>query len=185
MRIPNEQDVSPGHSLQGELFEEDRYTYRIFCTSLRGKPHKITAQYDKRADAENLIGEAKREGLDAIPSAKFKNNYAYFQIVLMAYNLWRYYKILAQKSTRVPTSKEPDLLTGIQDNTIRIARLRLLLIAAKLAFHNNRDKVKFSIHDTRTPSMQRFLRFLDNARAKVHPWMQSTLGPCRFLLSTP
>ena len=183
MRIPNEQSASPGQPLQGELFEEDRYTYRIFCTNLWGKPHKITARYDKRADAENLIGEAKREGLDAIPSAKFKNNNAYFQIVLMAYNLWRYYKMLAQKSTQEPASKEPDLLTGIQDNTIRIARLKLLLIAAKLAFHNNRDQVKFSIYDTRTPSMQRFLRFLDNARARVRPWVQGTLWPCRFSLN--
>jgi hypothetical protein len=180
MRIPKEQSVTPAQPLQGELFEEDRYTYRIFCTDLWGKPHKIIAQYDKRADAENLIGEAKREGLDAIPSAKFKNNYAYFQIVLLAYNLWRYYKMLAHKSTQESTTRKPDLLEGIQDNTIRIARLKLLLIAAKLAFHDNREKVKFSIYDTRTPSMHRFLRFLDNARAKARPWIQSTLWACRF-----
>jgi len=180
MRIPKEQSAPPTQPLQGELFEEDRYTYRVFCTNLRGKPHKITAQYDKRADAENLIGEAKREGLDAIPSAKFKNNYAYFQIVMLAYNVWRYYKLLAQRSTQDVASEEPNLLGGIQDNTIRIARLKLLLIAAKLAFHNNREQVKFSVHDTRTPSMQRFLRFLDNARAKARPWMQQSLWPCRF-----
>jgi hypothetical protein len=180
MRIPKEQSASPMQPLQGELFEEDQYTYRVFCTDLRGKPHKIIAQYDKRADAENLIGEAKREGLDAIPSAKFKNNYAYFQIVMLAYNLWRYYKILAQRSTQELASEEPNLLGGIQDNTIRIARLKLLLIAAKLAFHNNREQVKFSVHDTRTPSMQRFLRFLDNARAKARPWVQRSLWPCRF-----
>jgi hypothetical protein len=159
---------------------EDRYTYRVFCTNLKGKPHKIIANYDKRADAENLIGEAKREGLDAIPSAKFKNNYAYFQIVMLAYNIWRYYKILAQRSTQEVASEEPNLLEGIQDNTIRIASLKLLLIAAKLAFHNNREQVKFSIHDSRTPSMQRFLRFLDNARAKARPWIQQSLWPCRF-----
>jgi hypothetical protein len=35
-------------------------------------------------------------------SSKFKNNYAYFQIVLLAYNLWRYYKLLAQKSNQEP-----------------------------------------------------------------------------------
>jgi non-heme chloroperoxidase len=164
------------HSLR----PEDRYTYRVFCTNLKGKPHKIIANYDKRADAENLIGEAKREGLDAIPSAKFKNNYAYFQIVMLAYNIWRYYKILAQRSTQEVASEEPNLLEGIQDNTIRIASLKLLLIAAKLAFHNNREQVKFSIHDSRTPSMQRFLRFLDNARAKARPWIQQSLWPCRF-----
>ena len=150
----------------------------MFCTNLQGKAHKITAKYDKRADAENLIGEAKREGLDAIPSAKFKNNYAFFQIVMLAYNLWRYYKLLAQKS--LPDSEGCDLLRGIQDNTIRIARLKLLLIAAKLAFHNNRDQVKFSLYDTRTPSMLRFLKFLDAAAAKVRPWIDNPLWQCRF-----
>jgi hypothetical protein len=180
MRIPKEQSSSPTQPLQGELFEEDRYTYRVFCTNLKGKPHKIIAQYDKRADAENLIGEAKREGLDAIPSAKFKNNYAYFQIVMLAYNVWRYYKILAQRSSQEFASEDPNLLAGIQDHTIRIARLKLLLIAAKLAFHNNREQVKFSIYDSRTLSMQRFLEFLDNARAKARPWIQHSLWPCRF-----
>jgi len=183
MRIPKEQSSSPGQPLQGELFEEDRYTYRIFCTDLRGKPHKIIAQYDKRADAENLIGEAKREGLDAIPSAKFKNNYAYFQIVMLAYNLWRYYKMLAQTSTKEVASKKHNLLGGIQDNTIRIARLKILLIAAKLAFHNNRDHVKFSVYDTRTPPMLRFMRFLDAARVKGRPWLDNPLWRCRFSLN--
>jgi hypothetical protein len=37
---------------------------------LKGKAHKVIAKYDKRADVENLVGEAKREGLDAIPSSK-------------------------------------------------------------------------------------------------------------------
>jgi len=83
MRIPKEQSASPSPPLQGELFEEDRYTYRVFCTNLKGTPHKIIANYDKTADAENLIGEAKRESLDAIPSAKFNNNNAYFQIVML------------------------------------------------------------------------------------------------------
>ena len=72
--------------LQEELFEEDRFTtYRVLCTNLKVKLPKIISQYDKRADAENLIREAKREGLDAIASAKFKNNYADFQIVMLRY----------------------------------------------------------------------------------------------------
>lgn len=98
MRIPNDLKSPPGKPLPWELFEDDRYTYRIFCTSLSGKPHKVIAEYDKRADVENLVGEAKREGLEAIPSAKFKNNYAYFQMVMLAYNLWRYFKMMAEHS---------------------------------------------------------------------------------------
>ena len=49
---------------------------RIFCTSLAGTSHKVIAKYGKRADVKNLVGQAKREGLDMIPSVKFKNNYA-------------------------------------------------------------------------------------------------------------
>jgi len=162
MRIPKE-------PLQYELFEDDNYTYRVFCTSLKGKPHKIIARYDKRADVENLVGEAKREGLEAIPSAKFKNNFAFFQVVMLAYNIWRYLKMMAEISAREDTSDAS--LQGVQDNTIRIARLRLLLIAAKLIFHNNRHQLKYSIHDTRTPSMISFLKFLDNARHRPRPWI--------------
>ena len=65
MRIPKEKDKKPWQAIQGVLFEDDRYTYRIFCTNLSGKPHVIIDEYDKRADVENLVGEAKSEGLAA------------------------------------------------------------------------------------------------------------------------
>jgi hypothetical protein len=187
MRIPKDLKTSPEAPVQYELFEDDRYTYRIFCTSLQGKPHKIIDLYDKRADVENLIGEAKREGLDAIPSAKFKNNFAYFQIVMLAYNIWRYFKMIAQLASEkgTPDKEDPghDSLGGLADNTIRIARLKLLLIAAKLVFHDNREKIKFSMHDTRTPGMLNFLKFLDVARSKLRPWIDGSLWPCRFTLN--
>ena len=167
-------------SSQEELFEEDRYTYRIFCTNVKAPAHKVIEKYDKRADVENLIGEAKREGLSAIPSTKFKNNYAYLQIVMMAYNIWRYFKIMAQRSSGDGPIPYHEPLKGIEDHTIRIARLKLLLIAAKLVFHNNREQVKFSVHDTRVPAMQRFLKFLDTQRARPRPWIQGSLFPPRL-----
>ena len=184
MRIPKDLKNSPGEPIQCELFEDDQYTYRIFCTSLTGKPHKVIATYDKRADVENLVGEAKREGLDAIPSAKFKNNYAYFQIVMLAFNIWRYFKMMAEISNRSNTSNSnPDnaVLQGLSNNQIRIARLRLLLVAAKVVYHS-KDKVKYSIHDTRTPGLIHFLGFLDNARSKIRPWVEGKLWPCRYAL---
>jgi len=183
MRIPKEEMASSGQPWQWELLAEDRYTYRIFCTNLKGNPHKVIAQYDKRADVENLIGEAKREGLAAIPSAKFKNNYAYLQIVMMAYNIWRYFKIMAQLSSKNDPVSHHGPLQGIEDHTIRIARLKLLLIAAKLVFHNNREQVKFSVHDTRVPAMQRFLKFLDTERSRARPWIQGNLWPPRLSLA--
>ena len=144
---------------QQELFEEDRYAYRIFCTNLNGKAHEVIDIYDKRADVENPIGEAKQEGLDAIPSGKFKNNYAFFQIAMLAYNLWRYFKIMANLC-----GGKVKLFAGVVDNKIRIARLKLLMIGSKVVKSGNRDILKYSNHDTRTPALLGFYRFLDRLR---------------------
>jgi hypothetical protein len=169
MRIPKTK-LAPNQQVQCALFEDDNYTYRIFCTSLSGPAHEVVGQYDKRADVENLVGEAKREGLEAIPSAKFKNNYAFFQLVMLSYNIWRYIKLLAAVSQG---RKEMPSLKTVASNTIRIARLKLLFIAAKVVKDQNRDKVKYSIHDARTPAMIHFLDFLDQARLKPKPWEQA------------
>jgi hypothetical protein len=189
MRIPKETEASGANQpVQCALFEDDRYTYRIFCTSLNGSAHEIVAQYDKRADVENLVGEAKREGLEAVPSAKFKNNYAFFQLVMLAYNIWRYMKLfaasstLSKKSGRNEQATEPGL-KGIAANTIRIARLRLLFIAAKVVKDQNRDKVKYSIHDARTSTMVGLLKLLDAARSKPRPWAQNEGWTQRFALA--
>jgi Transposase DDE domain group 1 len=162
MRLPRKPEGTKSQTQQ-ELFEEDYYSYRIFCTSLTGKAHEVIERYDKRADAENLIGEAKQEGLDAIPSGKFKNNYAFFQIAMLAYNLWRYFKLLANCcGGKIKT------FAGIADNKIRIARLKLLMIGAKVVKSGNRDIVKYSIHDTRTSALLIFYEFLDNLRFKKY-----------------
>ena len=187
MRIPKEVSANGKEPLQYELFENDQYTYRVFCTNLRAKPHQVIAEYDKRAEVENLIAEAKREGVDAIPSVKFKTNYAYFQIFMLAYNIWRYFKLMAQHSLQVQRSSDPDppanLLQGDKDNTIRIGRIKLLFIAAKVVEHGNCERVKYSTHVARVPSIGRFLSFLDTARSKTRPWVQGTLWPLRFSLN--
>jgi hypothetical protein len=186
MRIPKQIKVSDTNQpMQCALFEDDCYTYRIFCTSLSGSAHEIIEQYDKRADVENLVGEAKREGLEAVPSAKFKNNYAFFQLVMLAYNIWRYMKLMAassslSKKAEQVIQEDAQALKGIAANTIRIARLKLLFIAAKVVKDQNRDKVKYSIHDARTPAMVGFLKQLDAARQKPRPWTQNEGWPQCF-----
>ncbi len=186
MRILKEQKHPSNQPQQCVLFEDDKYTYRIFCTSLAGPAHKVIAKYDKRADVENLVGEAKREGLDMIPSGKFKNNYAFFQIVMLAYNIWRYMKMVASQSISddrsQPAGAEGSALKGIMSNTVRIARLRLLFIAAKVVKDGNRDKVKYSIHDSRTPAMFYLLQFIDKARSRPRPWKQGSDWPARFAI---
>ena len=164
------------------LFEDDNYTYRIFCTNLAGKAHQVIVEYDKRADVENLVGEAKREGLDMIPSARFKTNYAFFQIVMLAYNIWRYMKMIARQSASAEATKTGGVMKGIVSNTVRIARLKLLFIAAKVVKDGNRDKVKYSVHDARTPEMLSFLHQLDKRRSQTKPWLEPGRWPQRFAL---
>jgi hypothetical protein len=177
MRIPKKQQMSKSNQpVQCALFTDDQFTYRIFCTNLAAKAHEVIGQYDKRADVENLVGEAKREGLGAIPSAKFKNNYAFFQVVMLAYNIWRYMKLMASAN---PRSNIPEVKT-LAANTIRIARLKLLFIAAKVVKDQNRDKVKFSIHDARTPTMLGLLSRLDEMRSNPRPWNQTGGWSQRF-----
>ena len=187
MRILKEQKPSSNQPQQCVLFEDDKYTYRIFCTNLAAKAHQVCAQYDKRADVENLVGEAKREGLDMIPSTKFKNNYAFLQIVMLAYNIWRYMKMIARHSLSAHRSdsaapETSSVLKGIMDNTLRIARLKLLFIAAKVVKDGNRDKVKYSIHDSRAPAMFYLLQFIDKARSRPRPWNRDGIWPARFAI---
>ena len=181
MRIAKEQKRASDQPEQCLLFEDDKYTYRIFCTSLAGPAHRVIGQYDKRADVENLVGEAKREGLDMLPSAKFKNNAAFFQIVMLAYNLWRYMKMMAEKGAG---NHQPGgrMLKGMMTHTVRIARLKLLFIAAKVVSAGNRDKVKYSIHDARTPAMLYLLRFIDKARSSPKPWLEAGVWTQRFAI---
>jgi len=87
------------------------------------------------------------------------------------------------------TNSSSDGLKGIMDNTVRIARLKLLYLAAKVVTNSNVDKVKYSIHDTRTPGMLHFLKFLDKARQKVGkkvvpgPTVSPLINSCKKFLA--
>jgi hypothetical protein len=154
------------------LLEEDRYVYRVFVTNLTLKPHYVIARYDKRADVENSIGEAQREGILAIPSKKFQCNHAYFQIVMLAYNLWRWLKQVAghheKETAETETGHIPERIEVV-DQTVRLSRLKLLYVAAKISWHGNRDKVYYSIHESRASGILNFLDYLDRRRAEKIP----------------
>jgi hypothetical protein len=105
---------------------------------------------------------------------------------MLAYNIWRYLKMIAQISIGDDQCDQVDDgakgLHGIMNNTIRIARLKLLFIAAKVVTDSNIDTVKYSIHDARTPTMMYFLKFLDKARSKIRPWEEDSSWPHHFSL---
>jgi hypothetical protein len=169
MRIPKE--------LRGDrqlnLFDGDDYVYRDFVTSRTGKPHKVIEEYDGRADIENCIGEAQRAGLLAIPSKSFASNRVFFQMVMLAYNLWRWMNIAASNSLQlrneggIASSIDKDKMTAC---AINVLRLKMLFVAAKIVTHSDQTKVRYSIHDVRADKIIDFMRYLDRKRAEEKKW---------------
>ena len=84
---------------------------------------------------------------------------------MLSYNIWRYLKLMAEISAGEAETEEAGL-SGIKSNTIRIARLKLLFVAAKVI----KDAVKYSLYDTRTPALLSFYRFMDRLRSAPKPW---------------
>jgi hypothetical protein len=166
------------------LLEEMKYVYRIFATNRKGQPHKVISEYDKRADVENSIGEAQREGILAIPSKRFQANHAFFQIVMLAYNLWRWIKQLGgeqQKEFFKVEKGKPLKKVLIVNQKIRLTRLKLLYVGAKVAYHSNRDRVYYSIHEMRAIGLIDFLNYLDIRRREPVEWKDPPLRTRRLV----
>lgn len=179
MRILKEKDVENEEVEQLNMFDDKKYKYRVFATSLSWKAHTVITKYDKRADVENLIGESQREGILAIPSKNFLSNHAYFQIVMLAYNIWRWMKIMSgyrqeparsEKENHSTARKENAVDYQIVDHTIRIARLKMLFVPAKITYSGRYDKVAYSSHDERTAGLIDFLKYLDRRRKEKVEW---------------
>ena len=145
------------------LLEEDRYMHRVFVTNLKSKPHKVITLYDGRANAENAIKEAQQEGIQAIPSKRYQSNSVFFQLVMLNYNLWHWMKAYFSfvSNQDAPQSQEiGDKPKDLSATTLRIVRLRLLFISAKLRYHESRDQVRYSMHDQRSEELIYFMNHM-------------------------
>ena len=69
------------------------YTYILFVTNLHLSPNKLEAFYNQRATAETLIAQGKGQlGWSTMRTQSFWTNDALFQIGLLAYNLFVWFK---------------------------------------------------------------------------------------------
>lgn len=159
MRKPKK-DASNANGQQPDLFEEGDYIYRSFVTDRKGPAHNLIAEYDNRAACETLIGEAKREGLCAIPSKRFRNNMVFFQIVLFVYNLWRYMQAVVDAKEK----------SQFRRHTIHVARLKLLFVAAKIVRHSDQVKIKFSQYLDIRPQLEKVFQFFENLIGQPEIW---------------
>lgn len=157
------------------LVKEQAYDYRDFVTSLEGQPHEVVAEYDGRADVENQIREAQQEGLQAIASKRFETNSVFFQLVMLAYNLWRWMKLLAASEERKHEKEQQRSWkkTAAIRETVSVTRLKQLYLAAKLSFHANREKIYYSIHESRSSGILKLLKQLDRLRGQPWEWRKT------------
>jgi hypothetical protein len=145
---------------QADLFEDADYKYRIFVNDRKGRPHKIIDEYDGRAAAEPLIGEAKREGLNAIPSKRFLKNMVFFQLVMLVYNLWRHMQAFVDAEER----------SNFRQHTVHVARLKMLFLAAKITRHGRQEKIKYSRFLDFRPQLEKLFQKLDELIRSSEIW---------------
>ena len=127
--------------------------------------------YDGRARIEPCIGEAQRAGLLAIPSKRFCVNQLFFQIVMMAYNLWRWMNhvlIAKEHSTQENKTIEPAGLC-----LIPTLRLKMLFLAAKIVTHGGQEKIRYSVHDARSAELIDFMKYLDKQKIRFREYKKT------------
>lgn len=82
-------------SAQLHLFQMGGYSYQVLVTNLSLTPLNLWRFYNQRARAELIIRELKDAyALGKIPTKDFPANEAFFQLVLLAYNLLNWFKCL-------------------------------------------------------------------------------------------
>lgn len=140
-------------SAQLHLFQMGRFTYQVFVTNLSLKPLNLWRFYNQRATAELIIRELKDAyALGKIPTRDFQSNEAFFQIVLLAYNLLNWFKRLC-----VPRHW--------QRMTLRRMRQRLLVVPAQLVRPDGAPTLRIAAGYVYTED---FLNILKRIK-RIHP----------------
>lgn len=137
---------------QYQLFETDRYIYRVFVTNMKGRPEELIDFYDGRAGAENLIKESKNDaGLASVPSRRFIANMNFFWFAMLAYNLNRWLSLFSLADGEV-----------YKRTMLSTQRMTSLFVAAKITRHSRRTHVRFQsdhpMRDRLSALMQRLRR---------------------------
>lgn len=119
-------------SAQLHLFQMKGYTYQVLVTNMPWAPWRIWQFYNDRSHAELIIRELKAAySLDKIPMHDFAGNEAFFQLVLLAYNLLSWFKRLC-----APPS--------LQRATLQRLRRQLFLAPAQLVRPQGRPVLRLA-----------------------------------------
>jgi hypothetical protein len=90
LRRPIPADMDEARQLT--LFQDRKYVYHVLVSNLKLKPWRIWQFYDRRATIEKNIRELLYDyPLGQIPTRDWVANVAFFQIVLLAYDIVRWF----------------------------------------------------------------------------------------------
>ncbi len=119
-------------SAQLHLFQMKGFVYQVLVTNMTATPWRIWQFYNDRSQAELIIRELKAAyALDKIPMHDFAGNEAFFQLVLLAYNLLNWFKRLC-----APPS--------LQRATLQRLRRQLFLVPAQLVKPQGRPVLRLA-----------------------------------------
>ena len=116
---------------QLKLFELKGYTWRAFVTNSKAPAEEVWRDYNQRANCENHIKEAISFGLDWTASSSFLANSAHFQLVMLTYNLFNWYKEVA-------------FLQAEHRNTVRFLRACVIQVPAIIKRSSRQLTISFS-----------------------------------------
>src|SRR3989454_3071476 len=109
-------------SAQLHLFQMGGYSYQLLVTNLKLTPLHLWRFYNQRARAELIIRELKDAyALGKIPTKDFWANEAFFQIVLLAYNLLNWFKRLCVPVHLQGHAAAPPAAAALRARPIRAA----------------------------------------------------------------
>lgn len=120
-------------NLQGHLFDRFRWSYSFFVTDRDWKADEVARFYDKRADVERTVCEAKNDlSIDHVPTSSFGANAADLALKVLARNLLVLYRDRGLK-----------LKTRFRVATLR---RRFIAIAGRIVHHAGQLLLRLSPH---------------------------------------
>lgn len=118
---------------QGHLFDPLGWSYSFFVTDRDWRPEDVARFYDKRADVERTICEAKNDlSIDHVPTSSFGANAADLAIKVLARNLLVLYR---DRGLKLETRYR-----------IATLRRRFIAVAGRLVRHAGRLILRLSPH---------------------------------------
>jgi hypothetical protein len=122
--------TDPVEAKQLTLFKDKKYAYHVVVTNLRTHPWRVWRFYAQRARIEQHIRELLYDyPLAKIPTGEWLPNVAFFQLLLLAFDLVHYFKRLC-------------LPPAYRIKTLKTVRRELLVIPGRLVKTQNRCRLK-------------------------------------------